>query len=402
MKSFNFENNTSDNEELEYALRYRKRKLFKQQAVFVFILMVIVAILAVFIYRNTVYTRLDGYVTSEVEKERVFDDMLVCNMFVRVGSAVFPGDTLYSYLHMNTVFEQFDVNAEPTNVVNRREMDMKATALIADIRVLRVKISDLAKQIAMEDHNIRYGLSSSSHKMDLQRQLNENKEELSAKLATLAQVNANRKTLSKRIKESSYYTNMRKSFNSVINNISQGPNSQLRYKIANDSGVVVNIYCAENTFMFRTEEVLDIMPINSKKSNTSLWCYVPVEKIHQVKKGKRVTIDMGSDVTLQGEFGLVGVRTEELPKDLRSNFARQGRVMIAQVLVDTGQVVPFWCVTDGAPIRVSFPNFRPSFNPKSGPDMFYVTGGGMTKESQMVFDKQRHNRKNLKRMHYEH
>lgn len=390
MRSFRFEENNAENSELEYALRYRKRKMAKQQLIFSAILITAGILLAIYMYDKMMYTELDGYVTNEVNKQRADEDLYVKDIYVNVGSVVMPGDTLYSYIYMSPVFDQINVNTEPDVVVRGRDMDLKYAALMEEIKVLRVRIADLQKQIAVENHNIGFGLSSSSHKMDLQRELNEDREDLQAKMATLATIGKARAVLRENISHSSYSRNEQQSFNSIIENASHGMHSQIKYRIATDSAVVTQIYCAEGTCMFHAEEIMDILPVNIKRSNVSVWAYVPTDKVSKVKKSRRLEVLLGDEVKLKGSVGMIGVRTEDLPEHLRSNFARQGRVIIAQILVDKGQTIPLWCLADELPVRIRFANI--TLNRKEGYSqdttiLRFHTGDGLSEKSLPYFNK---------------
>lgn len=91
----------------------------------------------------------------------------------RPGDIVLPGDTLYSYFMMDVMTEQANINTEPIIVARNRDLTIRYNSLLQEIAVQKVRIAELRKQISLENHNIQFGLSDNSHRMDLERMLSE-------------------------------------------------------------------------------------------------------------------------------------------------------------------------------------------------------------------------------------
>lgn len=395
MKSFQF-NQTSSNEDFERILKYRKRKVAKQQVVFALILAVILLLLGVYIYNKVVYTEFDGYVSSDVAKQRAPDDLFIKNIYVNVGSFVVPGDTLYSFIYTKPLIENISINDEPDIEGKLRDMNLKYANVVAEMDVLRVTIENLRKQIAAESHNIAFGLSSNSHKMDLQRELRKAEEELRAKRAILNTIVSGRFQMEENISRS--LSDMRQSIylHNIVFDSTGVFNPLVKYRIATDSAIVTDIPCVEGTCMAHSEEIMSLLPINMHKGNYGVWTYVPMDKISKVMRNYKVQVIYNDEMTLAGRFGIVGVRTEELPEELRSNFARHGRVLIAQVRVDEGQSIPLWALADGTPVRIRMNNFtkKDARLERDNSRLIFETGHGLTRKSKLIFDSVMHNKAN--------
>jgi ABC-type Mn2+/Zn2+ transport system permease subunit len=80
MKSFKF--NQTSNENFDQILKYRERKVAKQQIIFFALLVVIGVILGVYLYKKLVYTVFDGYVTSDVRQYRAPEYIFLKNLYV--------------------------------------------------------------------------------------------------------------------------------------------------------------------------------------------------------------------------------------------------------------------------------------------------------------------------------
>lgn len=148
--------------------------------------------------------------------------------------------------------------------------------------------------------------------------------------------------------------------------------------------------------MAHSEEIMSLLPVNMHKGNFGVWTYVPVDELDKVMRNERVEVVYNDNLKLKGRFGIVGVRTEELPEHLRSNFARQGRVSIVQVKVDEGQNIPLWSLADGTPVRIRMTNItlKKDTLRLDTSRLIFETGHGLTKRSKMLFDSVRCKRSN--------
>ncbi len=182
MRSFNFDATKDENQNLEKIITERNRKLVKQQVIFSVILFTLIAILVWYFGRKVVYAEFDGYIQTDYVNFRALDDIFLFEQRFQEGDIVLPGDTLYSYMYLDNVLGQENINSEPTVITSDRNIRLQTGVAYQDANVLRVRIRELQKQIAQEDHNIQFGLTDNSHKMDLQRELAETKEELKAVL----------------------------------------------------------------------------------------------------------------------------------------------------------------------------------------------------------------------------
>lgn len=172
MKNFTYRSH-DEKENIEEILRQRKRKVNRQQIVAATVLGVILIILGLYVGRKVVYSDFDGYIHVDANQIRTPFDIFLDSLYVETGDIVLPGDTLYSYFMMDIMTEQANINTEPTIVARNRDLTIRHNSLLAEIEVQKVRIAELRKQISLENHNIQFGLSDNSHRMDLERMLNE-------------------------------------------------------------------------------------------------------------------------------------------------------------------------------------------------------------------------------------
>ena len=383
MRSFQFNNKRADND-IEKVIKYRNRKNTTQQIIYASIFAIVVAMIGVYVYGKMMYTEFDGYVKIDLRKHRAPEDMLVKNIYVREGDFVIPGDTLYSYVYLKTILDQLNPNAEPDIVIRDRDMRLKYAELLEEIQVLRVKVRDLERQIGVEDHNISFGLSDNSHKLDLQRELNAAREELRMKLSGLYVAHQTKKSLEEGVRKSSYDANLSMSLQDIVNDSNSRFEPLLLYHTATDSSIVSYIGTTGGACVFHSEEIVSLQPIDPDKSNFSVFVYLAEDKVGRIRRDCNVEVFFSDEISAKARFGYIGLRTEELPEHLKSNFMRQGKVLIAKVNVLDNQELPFWTFTDNLPVRIRMPNLNRWWyrSDMSGAARIWIrTGRGVPKNS---------------------
>lgn len=387
MRSFRFEKGPNEHANIEEALKFRKRRIAKQQMVFTTILLIILVLLISFLYRKIVYNEFDGYVNTDINIDRSIDDEFIEKIYVQEGTFVIPGDTLYSFIYLKPLIEQMNRNSEPDIVVRERNLKTQELQVKEEISVLQAKIKHLQRQIKIEENDISFGLSTNSHKLDLQRQLAESQSAVRSKMVTLSEIQASIDDVGVDITNSSFDREKAPLIHDVILTKGARYKSLIQYRLATDSAIVIDMARVEGDIAFRSEEILSMLPTNIRRINYNVWCYVPSEDMPKIRKYKEVDIIVNDELKVRGEFGMVGVRTEELPSHLKSNFTRQGRVSIVQVKVLPGQVVPQWAIMDGLPVKVRINNLTQHGEPLNYDNsMWFNMGHGMIEESKRFFN----------------
>ena len=112
MNGFNYDTDPQQ-EDAREMLRYQKTKLAKQQVVFSSFFLFILILLGIYVVNRIMYAQYDGYIKIDQNHVRALDDIYVLRLHKRVGEHVNPGDTLYSYVLLNNIIGQYDVNHRP-------------------------------------------------------------------------------------------------------------------------------------------------------------------------------------------------------------------------------------------------------------------------------------------------
>lgn len=374
MKNFTYRS-FEEKENIEAIIKQRKRKINRQQIISGIILALVLGSVGIYIAHHILYTELDGYVHVDANQVRTPFDIYLDSVYVNTGDIVVPGDTLYSYYMLDLLVQHANPNDEPTIVVNNRNYSLQYESTAAEISVLKVKIEELKKQISLESHNISFGLSQNSHKLDLERQLTE----------AIARLNALRHELA-------VLSNMRNQTNTFFSPGRLKADGTVRaqlyddrgvsdmrqaisYRIAGDSSIITNVFAPDHMIFFEKEEILSKQHLNLEGNNLHIVAYVPIDKMRNITNNSRATVIVNDDIEYTAHVTILGMRTDLIPENLRSYFSKKNTAVIALLNLDAGQTIPFWSVASGLPVTVRIRNYRKWSEPDSKPDYLWFTSG---------------------------
>ena len=159
-------------------LKKQNKRLAKQQILFAAIFFLVVAVLAYYVISNTVYATYDGYITLDDNRIRAADDLLILKLNKEVGEEVKEGDTLYTYVLLSNILDQYDFNTLPSVVRETHDMELQAKLAQQEIPVLRTKLAQLRKQQKGESADIYYGQTDNTRQNQLAAQIAGTEEEL--------------------------------------------------------------------------------------------------------------------------------------------------------------------------------------------------------------------------------
>ena len=347
MKNFSY-NTEPQQMSVEEVLLSRKKRLRKQQIVFGCIFAAVLLILAIYVVRRVVYTYYDGYIKLDQNNMRAVDDLFVLRIYKEVGDRVEAGDTLYSYVLIDNLLEHQNVIAVPGMVGDYHKMQVQAELAAAEVPVLRVRLQELDKRLKNEENDVYYGV------LMLQAERKEVEERLKEQYRKIAIYRRMAAKASKDLLQSGYGTDFLPNAPGG-NNVSQ---YLVKYACAPKDAVVTDIKVAEETVVFHKEGIIDLQHDDYAACNLGVIAYIPSNKVKYINKKGNVEIIVNDDITLKARLSLLGMRVEEIPKHLVSNFAHDIDAVIAYFTFLPGQQVPFWVLTDNLPVRVRTNNFQ--------------------------------------------
>ena len=357
MKDFHF---TTEKEqaEIEQILLQRKKKKSKQQILFLSIFVGIVVVIMLYCVRRVMYIEYDGYVVVHNVRFRASEDIFVHDIYKHNGDLVKPGDTIYSYVSMNWFHEIGNINTESAVIVKSRDLKLQYGLAYQNLAVLRAKLQELKRQIELEDHNIRFGLSDNVHKLNLEREYKETEEELKAEQRKLY-------VLQKAIDES-------KDAVDRLGQVSDGGFSiqyvrdkkkmkdlgLVHYTIAADSSLVTKNWISELSLVLRGEDIIEVQSFNLEKDNVYVMAYVTPNRAKYLNRGFKAKVIVNDDVEYKATVVSMGARTEEIPEAYRNNLSKDHIAAIAVLRIDDGQRIPFWSLVNGMPVIIRFNNWE--------------------------------------------
>ena len=85
-------------------------------------------------------------------------------------------------------------------------------------------------------------------------------------------------------------------------------------------------------------------------------------------------IIINKDLELQAKLQMVGLRVEEIPKHLQSNFSHDANAVVAVFTLNPNQRVPAWVMSNRLPVRIRVNKIGAMLDPKPLP-MYTVPVG---------------------------
>lgn len=351
MNNFSY-NSQPQEQDMNEFLNYQNKKLAKQQTIYAFVFGAILIILLMFAYRRIVYTYYDGYVKLDQNNLRAIDDIYVLDMFKDVGDVVQPGDTLYSYVLLDNLLGQFNVNSVPSIILDHANLKLQAALARQEIPVIQTRINELGKRLKSEKNDIFYGLTDNTKRMAIEAELSEYKQKL-LEMQRKIQIYESMAGNSSRYIINSGYGHNRLPYSPGTTRYESGV---VQYCCAPEEATVTDIKVAKNTVVFKEEAVMDLQHTDYKASHLGVMAYIPANQVKYINNDKRVEVIVNDDLTFYAHMSLLGLRVEDIPKHLLSNFSHDIDAVIAYFTFDKGQYLPYWVLNYKVPVRVRVVN----------------------------------------------
>ena len=355
MKNFHF---TTEHKqaEIEQILWQRKKKIAKQQLFFLTIFIFIVFVVILYCIKKVLYTEFDGYVVVHNVRFRASEDIFVHDIYKHNGDLIKPGDTIYSYVSLGWFHEIGDINSESEVVVKSRDLKLQYGLAYQNLAVIKTRLQEIKRQIDLEDHNIRFGLSDNVHKLNLEREYKETEEELKSqqrKLYVLKNAIDESKNAVERLNS---VNNSGFTIQDVRNKKKMKELGMVHYTIAADSSLVTKNWISELSLVLKGEDILETQSFDLEKDNVYVMAYVTPKRAKYLNRGFKATIIVNDDVEYTATVVSMGARTEEIPEAYRNNLSKDHIAAIAVLRIDDKQEIPFWSLVNGMPVIIRFDN----------------------------------------------
>ena len=97
-------------------LKSQSHRLARQQIIFALIFLLVIVLAAYYIVTRMIWVTYDGYITIDENPISAIDDIYILKINKEVGEVVHKGDTLYSYVLLGNIVNQYDPNILPSAV----------------------------------------------------------------------------------------------------------------------------------------------------------------------------------------------------------------------------------------------------------------------------------------------
>ena len=292
-------------------------------------------------------------------------------LVVQYYLAVHKGDTLYSYVLLGNIVNQYAPNILPSAVKETHDMEVQAKLAQQEIPVLRTRLAELRKQKASESSDIYYGLTDNTKRNALDAEIAEVEEELrkqAKKVEIYAQAKNTTYNFMSRRGAGRANAAMPYSNTSIYNP------GLIHYCCAPADAYISKINASDKTLVFKSEEVMVIQHTDYADCHLGVIAYVPNDMVKYMESPDDADIIINKDLELKAKLQMVGLRVEEIPKHLQSNFSHDANAVVAVFTLNPNQRVPAWVMSNRLPVRIRVNKIGAMLDPKPLP-MYTVPVG---------------------------
>lgn len=364
MNEFQYDS-TPQEQAMADLLKSQSHHLARQQIIFALIFLLIIVLTAYYIITRMIWAIYDGYVTLDENHICAVDDIYILKVNKEVGEIVHKGDTLYSYVLLGNIVNQYDPNIIPSAVKETHDMEVQAKLAREEIPVLRTRLAELKKQKASESSDIYYGLTNNTKRNQLDAEIAEVEEEIRKQM--------NKVTIYSQAKNTTYNFMSRRGAGMAGADMPYSSNSSIynhaliHYCCAPADAYVTKVNVSDKTLVFKSDEVLTIQHTDYAACHLGIITYVPSEKIKYMESPDDADVIVNKDLVLKAKLQMVGLRVEEIPKHLQSNFSHDANAVVAVFTFKPNQRVPAWVMSNKLPVRIRVNKISAMLDPKPLP-----------------------------------
>jgi len=346
-------------------LKSQSHRLARQQIIFALIFFFVIILAAYYIVTRMIWAIYDGYVTIDENHISAVDDIYILKVNKEMGEVVHKGDTLYSYVLLGNIVNQYDPNVIPSAVKETHDMEVQAKLAQQEIPVLRTRLAELRKQKASESSDIYYGLTDNTKRNALDAEIAEVEEEL-RKQANKVEIYANAKntTYNFMARRGAGMRGAAMPYSNSSNHYNPG---LIHYCCAPADAYISKINVSDRTIVFKSDEVMTIQHTDYAACHLGVITYVPNDKIKYMECPDDADVIVNKDLVLKAKLQMVGLRVEEIPKHLQSNFSHDANAVVAVFTFNPNQRVPAWVMSNKLPVRIRVNKISAMLDPRPLP-----------------------------------
>ena len=359
MNEFQY-NTTPQEQAMADLLKSQSYRLARQQIIFALVFFCLIIALAYYVISRVIWATYDGYISLDESHVTAIEDIYVLKVNKEIGEIVHKGDTLYSYVLMDNILSQYDPNSLPSVVKETQDMELQAKLAREEIPVLQTRLAELKKQKTSEASDIYYGLTDNTKRNQLDAEIAEVEEELK-KATNRVRIFDNMKNTTYKFMTNRGAGNLNIPHSTIQESYSK---NMIHYCCASADAFVSKIDVTSGMVAFKGHEVMTIQFTDYQSCHLGVITYVPSNKVKFMECPDDADVIINSDLKLQAKLQMVGLRVEEIPKNLQSNFSHDANAVVAYFTFNGNQQVPAWVMSNKLPVKVRVNKLKAMLNPR--------------------------------------
>ena len=141
----------------------------------------------------------------------------------------------------------------------------------------------------------------------------------------------------------------------------------IHYCCAPADAYITKINVSDKSLVFKSQEVMTIQHTDYAACHLGVIIYVPNDKVKYMESPDDADVIINKDLELKAKLQMAGLRVEEIPKHLQSNFSHDANAVVAVFTLNPNQRVPAWVMSNKLPVRVRINKISAMLDPKPLP-----------------------------------
>lgn len=358
MQNFSYNSTVSDAQNIVVE---RKRKINRHRLIYLIIFWLGVLSLIWYIFFSIRWINVYGTIKANNQQITLMHDAYITKIKVKTGDRINKGDTLFEFIYTSTVRQDslsiYSINSsswlDREYLSETREIALKESNILVidkQIKILEEHIAIIKKQIflGVATENDLIQKSNELRLLNMQREKTSNEIEISKRF--LSEINL-KITNTPTINPPSEY---------IIHELDSTYILSSRYAfpyVAKYDGMIINVTNLENTYCYKQNSVMEIMPLNDSLLNFHVEAMVYPDQMEDIKQGDKVDIIVTNNKIHKGEVEFLGYRTTEIPKHLQLPFEKNNTAILVRIKFLENDNIDLWEKTTGVPVTVKKSRF---------------------------------------------
>lgn len=338
-------------------IKTANKKVNIQQKIFATIFAIFCMIFLFYFTTNYLVKTFHGRMVTLTRESLLAYDALMVDMYVKPGEIMYPGDTIYSYIYAEMLYDIRNPNSLTDYQSRIVQLEMLISKTRLELEALIIKKEDVQKLTDEMAHNILIGTNTKSDEIDYLIEMSDiDKNIYVAKnllnVYNMLYLKSDIKSISR--KPQPYLLHAHREFISGVREFG----SLIQYKVAADTVLVFRVNKIAGEMSLKGESICSVYPLCQYFMNqTHVEMMIPPEFIHELDEDEKVDVYLGSSLIATGTLKLNNPYMENVASNKLGLFNSSIEAAIIRVELDNIRKLPLKYHMSYLPLTLKYYRF---------------------------------------------